>query len=75
MVLSDLDVCKGASLKHEGWQLETLDLKAPAQAYMVVRAGNYVIVISSAFANAEEKQEMLSKFSGFCKSFKIGKAR
>jgi hypothetical protein len=75
VVLSDLDVCKGASLKHESWQLKTLDLKAPEQAYMVVKAGNYVIVISSAFANAEEKQEMLSKFSGFCKSFKVGKAR
>jgi hypothetical protein len=75
VVLSDLDVCKGASLKHESWGLETLDLKAPAQVFMAVKAGNYVIVISSAYSNAEEKEEMLSKFSGFCKSFKVTEAK
>jgi hypothetical protein len=74
VVLSDLDVCRGATLRHESWMLKTLDLKAPAQVFMAVKAGNYVIVVSSAFANADEKEEMLSKFSGLCKSFKIAEA-
>jgi hypothetical protein len=69
VVLSELDVCKGSPLKHQSWQLGTLDLKAPAQVFMAVKAGDHVIVISSAFANAEEKEGMLNKFSGFCKSF------
>lgn len=73
--LSDLDVCKGATLRHESWELETLDLKAPAQVYMAVKAGNYVLVASSAFSNAGEKGKMLDKFSSFCKSFKITQAR
>lgn len=74
VVLSDLDVCKGTALRHESWVLKTLDLEAPAQVYMAVKAGNYVILIASAFANAEEKEQMLSKFSGLCKSFKLTEA-
>lgn len=75
VVLSDFDVCKGAALRHESWVLKTLDIKAPAQVYMAVKAGKYVIVISSAYANAEEKGKMLRKFSGLCKSFKVTEAK
>lgn len=74
VVLSDLDVCKGARLRHESWVLKTLDLEAPSQVYMAVKVGNYGIVISSAFANAGERKEMLNKFSGLCKSFKVTQA-
>lgn len=73
-VLSDLDVCEGASLRHVSWQLEALELKAPAQTFMAVAAGNYVIVVGSAFANDEEKKRMLSKFSALCESFEITEA-
>ena len=71
VVLSDLDVCKGAGVRHESWMLKTLDLDAPAQVYMAAKVGNNVLVISSAFANAEERKEMLSKFSGLCRSFQV----
>jgi acetaldehyde dehydrogenase (acetylating) len=73
--LSELDLCKGASLKHESWGLKALDIAAPTQAYMAVDAGNYVIVVSSAFANDEEEARMLGKFSSFCRSFKLGETK
>jgi hypothetical protein len=65
VTFSDLDVCKGATLNHQSWELETLDIKAPPQVYMAVKVGNGVIVISSAFANSSEKLAMLSKFQVF----------
>lgn len=69
---SDLDLCKDASLKLESWGLNALDIQVPMQAYMAVDAGSDIIVVSSAFANDEEKTSMLSKFSGLCGSFKLG---
>lgn len=75
VVLSDLDVCEGASLQHESWQLEISDGEAPPQTFMAVIAGDRVIVVGSAFANDEEKKQMLSKFSGVCESFEITKAK
>ena len=71
VALSDLDVCEGASLQHISWQLEPLDVKAPAQTFMAVVAGDYVIVVGSAFENAEQKKAMLGKFSSLCESFEI----
>ena len=71
VALSDVDLCEGASLQHVSWQLEPLDLKAPAQTFMAVVAGDYVIVVGSAFANDEERKRMLGKFSTVCESFEI----
>jgi hypothetical protein len=75
VTLSDLDVCEGASLQHVSWQLEPLDVKAPAQTFMAVAAGDYVIVVGSAFENAEQKKAMLGKFSSLCESFEIAGAK
>lgn len=55
--------------------LKTSDIKAPAQVYMAVKAGSDIIVIGSAYANGKEKEEMLSKFSGLCKSFNVTEAQ
>ena len=74
VVLSDLEVCEGASPQHVSWQLEVLDVEAPVQTFMAAMAGDYVIVVGSAFANGEEKKQMLSKFSSLCESFEITKA-
>lgn len=75
VVLSDLDVCEGASLQHVSWQLEVLDGKAPPQTFMAVVAGDRVLVVGSAFANGDEKKQMLSKFSDICESFEITKGK
>lgn len=74
VVVSDLDLCEGASLQHVSWQLEVLDVEAPVQTFMAVMVGDYVIVVGSAFANGEEKKRMLSKFSGLCESFEVANA-
>lgn len=72
VVLSSLDVCKNAALRHESWELQTLDVKAPAQVYAVFKVGDDVMLISSAFTNTKDRKAMLGKFSALCKSFKPG---
>jgi hypothetical protein len=75
VVLSDLDVCEGASLQHVSWQMEAPAVKVPAQTFMAVVAGDYVVVVGSAFENDEQKEQMLGKFAGLCESFEINKAK
>lgn len=73
--LSDLDVCKDALFRHESWELRTLDIKAPPQVYLATKVGNYVLVIGSAYADAHDRDELLSKFSHVCKTFNPGRTR
>jgi len=71
VALSDFEVCKGTALRHESWELRTLEVKAPAQVYMATKAGNDIVVIGSAFSNANEREKMLSKFSHLCRTFAL----
>lgn len=71
VVLSNLDVCKGALLRHESWKLQTLDIKAPTQVFMVTKVGDYVLVVGSAFNDSENRAKMLSKFSQLCRTFQL----
>lgn len=69
-VASNLDVCKGTTLRHESWELQIRAAKAPAQVYAAFQVGDNVMLISSAFTNAKEKKALLDKFSVLCQSFK-----
>ena len=75
VVLSDLDVCKSAPLRHESWEMRPRNIKAPPQVFMATEVGNYILVIGSAFAHADDREKVLSKFSQLCKTFKRGQTK